>query len=786
MPSYNVEIARNSSEHPEANCLTDWPTRAWFPRVFLTVLASTLLASQVARSQEFGPGTINQTISRGQSATVVGSTQLSPPTGSSAAAISGPGTVTFNPAAGSLPGPITVTTTNASAIVVSGSGQLVINPSGSAFQTTITTTGNNAYGINLTSGQHTESLNNAFITTSGANSDGIRIENPNNLINATDVTVTTTGAGASALALISGGGSMANFTNGTLQSAGGPTIRIQGGTNKAINLTDASVLAGDDGRWLYVTSAGAATITASSSTLAGTAITDSGSTSNLILQDDTVWTVTGNSNVTNLTNNNSLIDFALQGGFKTLTTVNYGGEGGTLGLNTSFGPTIGDQKSDVLQLNGGQATGTTQIEIKPINPDNAVPTEGNGILLVDAINGATTAQNAFFIDNLVAAGPYEYELLRGGINGTDPQNWYLRSGGGITDPCEPPPGGGGEDGNGGNGGGGNGGGNGGTGGGGVSGSLRPEVSLYSNSSVLTWLYGSMVLDTLHERKGDDWRNGPGEQPIWGRLIGQHGLQRCSVNREKDISYDMFSAQGGIDLYYGEGRDGGNDRAGVYGAIGTASGNSHLFDVDLGSNDNNAYTIGGYWTHYGKEGWYIDALLQGTWYDIEARSNRPYSLSTDGLGIGASLEAGYPFVVSDDVVIEPQAQLSYQHINIDDANDGAATVNYSDVDSLVGRVGARVAKTWKLESVDADPRQMTGWLRASYAYEFLADPTTSFSSGTGPVPFTGDYSGSSLIFDAGLDGSITSNVSLYGSLNYRISLNDLGYAIGGKIGLKMKW
>jgi len=62
-----------------------------------------------------------------------------------------------------------------------------------------------------------------------------------------------------------------------------------------------------------------------------------------------------------------------------------------------------------------------------------------------------------------------------------------------------------------------------------------------------------------------------------------------------------------------------------------------------------------------------------------------------LGIGASLEAGYPFVVSDDVVIEPRAQLSYQHINIDDANDGAATVNYSNVDSWLvasGRASRR--------------------------------------------------------------------------------------------------
>ncbi|CDP50632.1 autotransporter [Devosia sp. DBB001] len=270
--------------------------------------------------------------------------------------------------------------------------------------------------------------------------------------------------------------------------------------------------------WLSVSGSGAGTITASDSTLTGTAITEAGSTSTLVLKDDTTWSVTGNSNVTNLTNNDSLIDFVLGPDFRTLTTVNYGGSGGTLGVNTSFGPTTGDQKSDVLQVDGGQATGATQVDVKAVNPENAVPTQGNGILLVNAINGATTAENAFFTDGTVAAGPYEYELFRGGIGGADPENWYLRTGGGITDPCEPEPG----DGDGGDG-------NGGNGGEDVA-PLRPEVSLYSDSPVLTWLYGSMVLDTMHQRKGDDWRNGPHRVELALPIIDRPKAKRAMGDR----------------------------------------------------------------------------------------------------------------------------------------------------------------------------------------------------------------------------------------------------------------
>jgi hypothetical protein len=86
----------------------------------------------------------------------------------------------------------------------------------------------------------------------------------------------------------------------------------------------------------------------------------------------------------------------------------------------------------------------------------------------------------------------------------------------------------------------------------------------------------------------------GEPHIWGRVVGQHGLQGCAANLEKDVDYDMFAVRAGMDLYYAEGPDGGSDRAGIYGAIGNASGEAHLFDVSVGSNDNDAYTVGGDW------------------------------------------------------------------------------------------------------------------------------------------------------------------------------------------------
>jgi len=53
---------------------------------------------------------------------------------------------------------------------------------------------------------------------------------------------------------------------------------------------------------------------------------------------------------------------------------------------------------------------------------------------------------------------------------------------------------------------------------------------------------------------------------------------------------------------------------------------------------NAYSAGGYWTHYGPSGWYIDAVVQGTYYNGSALASLA-SLPLNGSGFVSSLEGG---------------------------------------------------------------------------------------------------------------------------------------------------
>ncbi|MDH2350261.1 autotransporter outer membrane beta-barrel domain-containing protein [Bradyrhizobium sp. SSUT112] len=711
----------------------------------MTVLALVSLASEAARSQDIGPGPVTSTISLGSSRTVLGSTQWMPPSGSVAANVGGPGTLTFGPTAGNNPGPITVSTQNASAIVISGSGQLVINPSGTSFTTTITTTGTNAYAINVTSGQHAEPLNNVFITTSGVNSDGIRIENPNNTVNATDVRVTTTGVGASALALISGGGSTANFANSTLTSEAGPVIRVRGGSNKSINLTGTSVTAGgSDGRWLYVTGGTSNTnITASHSTLTGAAITDSGSTSNLTLTNGTRWDMTGTSNVTNLINNASQIDFAAGSAFKTLTTVNYAGVGGTIGLNTFLG--TDSSPSDLLVINGGSATGSSFLRITNAGGPG-VQTTGNGILVVEAINNGTTQAGAFTLAGEARGGAIDYFLFRGGLNGSAPDNWFLRSSF-----------------NGGNGGDGNG--NGDSGNGPVTppGVLPPEAlpedlppvlppGVYPIIGPEIATYGAVqptalsTLGTLHERIGDTLpianagSGGGWARSGWARGFGEQINNRYRAFADPRTDGQLAGFQSGIDLWRGSFLPAHRDLAGVYFAYANANVDAtglvtneaatNYVQRKTGSLNLNGWSGGAYWTHYGPTGWYLDAVLQATAYEGTA-STTFASLSTNGVGFVSSLEAGYPIALpalGPGFVLEPQGQIVWQHVSFGDANDGLGDVALGSTSGASGRLGLR--GRWTIVSDGGQVWQP--YVRANLWKDWGAQATTTFS-GVDRVP-----------------------------------------------------
>lgn len=456
-------------------------------------------------------------------------------------------------------------------------------------------------------------------------------------------------------------------------------------------------------------------------------------------------------------------------GNKLVVNGNYVGNGGVLAINTKLG--ADNSPTDKLVISGGKASGNTAVRVTNVGGAGA-KTTGDGIEVVSAINGATTRANAFALANRVVAGPYEYTLQRGGSASAD--SWYLRTqqtstqsnnnittGSGTTQPA-----------------------------------LRAEVSLYTAIPQLTLVYGRALLDTLHERVGEESNQAAapaGASPVlrtgWGRVIAQKGSRMSDGNgvygsQGPAFSYDFGGVQVGADVYQRQRDDGSHDHAGGYFATGRIAADvTHANGVDAGRDSVNANTVGLYWTHFGPSGWYLDGVVQGTRYDADASPIGVNGLKTHTLGYAASLEAGYPVALSDQWRVEPQAQVVFQRAAFADANDGAADVRFNSVNSLLGRLGARVSKRWG----ESPERQHTAWVRANVWHEFRGQTGTQMSSPDGGfVPFTSELPRTTLELTGGLTAQVAKNGVFYASVGYQVSADRRLHGVNGKAGVRWGW
>ncbi|CAN7751283.1 autotransporter outer membrane beta-barrel domain-containing protein [Variovorax sp. LjRoot175] len=567
---------------------------------------------------------------------------------------------------------------------------------------------------------------------------------------------------------LSGVGALVKLGSGTLTLNGVSTYA--GGTT----VTAGTLVVGDASHAGAALSDGGASTVAAGATLGGY-----GRVAGTITNNGTIavadalaaaGTAKGNFGIGTLVNN-SLAQVGGRGIGNTLTVSNYvGNSGSTLALNAYLG--TDGSPSDRLIVNGGTATGNSSLKVTNIGGGGAL-TAGNGILVVDATNGATTAAGAFTLSAPALAGAYEYTLYRGSADGSDAQDWYLRSNLPLSPSGSSTP------------------------------NYRQEVSLYTAVPSMVQIYGRMLLDSMHERVGEQEQL-RGNEALdakrtlvnggWGRVLGTHGRQGNGsiYSNGPRFDYDISAAQVGLEVYRQAREDGRRDHAGIYGASGHMSGDvTHANGTRAGTNSFDAHTLGLYGTRFGASGWYVDGIAQVTWYeDVKAQSSRvagpasPISLSTKGRGWASSLEGGYPIQIGGGWIAEPQAQLTYQRINLDDSADVAAIVRFQTTESLAGRVGARFARTWALDEGDK-PRLLTTWLRANLWHEFMGDNKTEFSSATGFLPFGSDLGGTWVELAAGFSAQLTRRATAYAQVGYMRGASDR-HAVNGRLGVRLNW
>ncbi|WFU69609.1 autotransporter outer membrane beta-barrel domain-containing protein [Bradyrhizobium sp. CB2312] len=603
------------------------------------------------------------------------------------------------------------------------------------------------------------------------------------------------------------------YSNATIV-ASDASFSVQGATAN-IYLSNA-IATVNNGQWLNVSGGSTSNVVLKASTVQGVALTDALSASNVTLQNGSLWTMTGSSNVNILTNDPSLILFTsptgdptLLASYKTLTVVNYIGAGGAIGLNTFLG--TDGSPSDRLVINGGSATGNSFVRITNASGPGAY-TSANGILVVEAANSGATAENAFTLAGEARAGFIDYRLYRGGFNGTNPDDWFLRStfnGGngngdsgngpvtppGVlpTDPApddgQPPPPG-------------------------VWPIIGPELATYGVVQPVARQMGLSTLGTLHERVGDASADAAClnatpdggaitkappvpyncRSAVWGRLFGQRIDNHYQAFADPRATGQVAGIQTGIDVWRGSLVPSHSDTVGLYfaygngnvsvdGVVTNAAATAYVLQ-HTGSVNLNAYSFGGYWTHYGPTGWYIDAVLQGSFYNGNAATQFA-NLPIGGTGFTSSLEAGYPIPLSwfgPRLVLEPEGQIIWQRLSFDDANDGLGPVGLGTTSGASGRLGLR--GKWTIN--DLDGRVWQPYVLANVWRDWGAKAITMY--GPDAVPLV--ERATRLEFAGGLSAKLLPGLSLYAQAGYQFAVSgtDGGRRDGvrGNLGVHYSW
>ncbi len=494
--------------------------------------------------------------------------------------------------------------------------------------------------------------------------------------------------------------------------------------------------------------------------------------------------------------------------------------GGTLKLDTVLnegGPVA--THSDTLVVDGTSvgAGGATRMAIRNAGGTGAL-TVGDGILVVQVLDLSRSVPDAFTLAAGVEArgGAFDYRLFHGGVNGSNPSDWFLRStfivGPSVPiGPSEPilpteplpeplPPG--------------------------VFPIIGPEIATYGVVQPIARQLGMTTLGTLHERTGDtslnaitgtpcpadgDTRDGifrkaPVKAPtdclnagwgpsVWGRVLGQQIDNRYRAFADPRASGQLLGFQSGIDLWRGEWMPGHRDAAGIYFAYANAN-----VDVNgrvtneaatnyvlrkTGSLNLDAWSGAAYWTHYGPGDWYLDAVAQATRYQ-GAASTQFASLATTGFGFVSSLEAGYPVrlpMFGPGFVLEPQAQIVWQRVSFDDANDGLGMVALGTTSGASGRIGLR--GRWTIVSDSGQVWQP--YVRANLWRDFGARATAVYS-GVDLVPLL--EQANRLQLGGGLSVRMNANVSFYANADYQLSVGDTDggrrNGVRGAAGVRYTW
>ncbi|ELG84948.1 antigen 43 [Escherichia coli KTE146] len=426
--------------------------------------------------------------------------------------------------------------------------------------------------------------------------------------------------------------------------------------------------------------------------------------------------------------------------FHKLTTTNLTGQGGTINMRVRLD---GSNASDQLVINGGQATGKTWLAFTNVGNSNlGVATSGQGIRVVDAQNGATTEEGAFALSRPLQAGAFNYTLNR-----DSDEDWYLRS----------------------------------------ENAYRAEVPLYTSMLTQAMDYDRILAGSRSHQTGVSGENNSVRLSIQGGHLGHDnngGIAR-GATPESSGSYGFVRLEG--DLLRTE-VAGMSLTTGVYGAAGHSS-------VDVKDDDgsragtvrDDAGSLGGYLNLvHTSSGLWADIVAQGTRHSMKASSDNN-DFRARGWGWLGSLETGLPFSITDNLMLEPQLQYTWQGLSLDDGQDNTGYVKFGHGSAQHVRAGFRLGSHNDMSFGEGTSSRDTlrdsakhsvselpvnWWVQPSVIRTFSSrgDMSMGTAAAGSNMTFSPSQNGTSLDLQAGLEARVRENITLGVQAGYAHSVS----------------
>ena len=407
----------------------------------------------------------------------------------------------------------------------------------------------------------------------------------------------------------------------------------------------------------------------------GKAVLDSGndSQSTLTMAKNSLWTLTGNSQLNSLQNEQSVIDMTGDNkAFSTLSVETLTGNGGTIIMDIDGSQVDASDKIYVT----GDFSGSQTLSLKEINGLDSDP--GIGQAAENTVLASVNGSGTFTADDQEGTLYWQrYELgQKDSAASGYTTDWYLK---GITNLNLP----------------------------------TTSVEAIAASGALayhTW----RDHDQLLQRLGDLRQHGREEEGVWvrvkgGKLSRSDQFEFENKYTQYELGYDQklkstpaYTRYAGISFSYLDGDS----------------------SYSSGSGENKVKALNIYGTQIGAKGHYLDLVLKYSQLDNDFNtSGNKITGDYDQNGLSISAEYGRKNNLKNNWYIEPQAQLTFGRLRgTDYTTSNGIRVDQDGIDSFVGRIGFNIGK---------DINEKTNiYLKANLMHEFGSGYNASMVDASG--------------------------------------------------------